>query len=200
MTMAEESMAKSLRKIANVLESEEVQPRILREVEILIRKFPTAGMLTCPEDKLTNHQVSTRDLGGDSWVPELQGLEVKCYGEQKAVCYWRQALVLVQVQGEPPVLGCWSDKWKGSEVLESQKLSKPLCRISLLCKTLISPPCTVCWDQNFDWYQELFSSRPNFPIETTKKLAKVLRRESGNKRLFPDSPSGPSPSNLSPLL
>ena len=46
-------MAKSLRKIANVLESEEVQPRILREVEILIRKFPTAGMLTCPEDKLT---------------------------------------------------------------------------------------------------------------------------------------------------
>ena len=66
MTMAEESMAKSLRKIANVLESEEVQPRILREVEILIRKFPTAGMLTCPEDKLTNHQVSTRDLGGDS--------------------------------------------------------------------------------------------------------------------------------------
>ena len=192
MTMAEESMAKSLRKIANVLESEEVQPRILREVEILIRKFPTAGMLTCPEDKLTNHQVSTRDLGGDSWVPELQG--------QKAVCYWRQALVLVQVQGEPPVLGCWSDKWKGSEVLESQKLSKPLCRISLLCKTLISPPCTVCWDQNFDWYQELFSSRPNFPIETTKKLAKVLRRESGNKRPFPDSPSGPSPSNLSPLL
>ena len=192
MTMAEESMAKSLRKIANVLESEEVQPRILREVEILIRKFPTAGMLTCPEDKLTNHQVSTRDLGGDSWVPELQG--------QKAVCYWRQALILVQVQGEPPVLGCWSDKWKGSEVLESQKLSKPLCRISLLCKTLISPLCTVCWDQNFDWYQELFSSRPNFPIETTKKLAKVLRRESGNKRPFPDSPSGPSHSNLSPLL
>ena len=104
MTMAEESMAKSLRKIANVLESEEVQPRILREVEILIRKFPTAGMLTCPEDKLTNHQVSTRDLGGDSWVPELQGLEVNCSGEQKAVCYWMQALVLVQVQGEPLVL------------------------------------------------------------------------------------------------
>ena len=104
MTMAEESMAKSLRKIANVLESEAVQPRILREVEILIRKFPTAGMLTCPEDKLTNHQVSTRDLGGDSWVTELQGLEVKCYGEQNAVCYWRQALVLVQVQGEPLVL------------------------------------------------------------------------------------------------
>ena len=46
MTMAEESMAKSLRKIANVLESEEVQPRILREVEILIRKFPTAEALT----------------------------------------------------------------------------------------------------------------------------------------------------------
>ena len=40
----------------------------------------------------------------DSCVPELQGLEVKCYGEQKAVCYWRQALVLVQVQGEPLVL------------------------------------------------------------------------------------------------
>ena len=62
MTMAEESMAKSLRKIANVLESEEVQPRILREVEILIRKFPTAEALTslkttspitkCPPDIL----------------------------------------------------------------------------------------------------------------------------------------------------
>ena len=103
MAMAEESMTKSLGKIANVLESEEVQPRILREVDILIRKFHMAEVLTCPEDKLTNHQVSTRDLGGDSSVPELKGLEVNCSGEQKAVCYWRQALVLVQVQGEPPV-------------------------------------------------------------------------------------------------
>ena len=53
MAMAEESMAKSLRKIANVLESEEVEPRILREVEIFIRKFPMAEVLTCPEDNLT---------------------------------------------------------------------------------------------------------------------------------------------------
>ena len=46
MAMAKESMAKSLSEFANALESEEVEPRILREVEILIRKFPTAEALT----------------------------------------------------------------------------------------------------------------------------------------------------------
>ena len=104
MAIAEESMAKSLRKIANVLEIEEVQPRILEGSGNLDPKVPYGRSVDFPEDNLTNHQASTRDLGGDSWVTELQGLDVKCYGEQKAVCYWRQALVLVQVQGEPLVL------------------------------------------------------------------------------------------------
>ena len=35
MAIAKESMAKSHREIAKVLESEEVQPKILREVEIM---------------------------------------------------------------------------------------------------------------------------------------------------------------------
>ena len=39
MGMAKESMAKSLREIANALESEEVEPRIFREVEIFIRIY-----------------------------------------------------------------------------------------------------------------------------------------------------------------
>ena len=46
-------IAKSLREIANALESGLVTPRILQEVETFIIKFPMAEVLTCPEDKLT---------------------------------------------------------------------------------------------------------------------------------------------------
>ena len=53
MAMAKESMAKTLREIANALESEVVKPSILKEVEIFITKFPMAEVLTCPEDKLS---------------------------------------------------------------------------------------------------------------------------------------------------
>ena len=48
MAMAKESMAKTLREIANALESE-----VVKEVEIFITKFPMAEVLTCPEDKLS---------------------------------------------------------------------------------------------------------------------------------------------------
>ena len=52
--MAKEKMAKSLREIANALECGVVEPRILREVDIFIKKFPMSEVLTCPpEDKLT---------------------------------------------------------------------------------------------------------------------------------------------------
>ena len=53
MAMAKESMAKTLREIANALGSEVVKPSILKEVEIFITKFPMAEVLTCPEDKLS---------------------------------------------------------------------------------------------------------------------------------------------------
>ena len=52
MAMAKESMAKTLREIADALESEVVKPSILKEVKIFITKFPMAKVLTCPEDKL----------------------------------------------------------------------------------------------------------------------------------------------------
>ena len=51
--MTQASMAKSLREIANALESGLVTPRILQEVETFITEFPMAEVLTCPEDKLT---------------------------------------------------------------------------------------------------------------------------------------------------
>ena len=51
--MAKESMAKTLREIADALESEVVKPNILKEVEIFITKFPMVEVLTCPEDKLS---------------------------------------------------------------------------------------------------------------------------------------------------
>ena len=53
MAMAKESMAKTLREIADALESEVVKPSILKEVKIFITKFPMAKVLTCPEDKLS---------------------------------------------------------------------------------------------------------------------------------------------------
>ena len=46
-------IAKSLREIANALESGLVTPSILQEVETFIIKFPMAEVLTFPEDKLT---------------------------------------------------------------------------------------------------------------------------------------------------
>ena len=51
--MAKERMAKTLREIADALESEVVKPSILKEVEIFITKFPMVEVLTCPEDKLS---------------------------------------------------------------------------------------------------------------------------------------------------
>ena len=51
--MTQASMARSLREIANALESGLVTPRILQEVETFITKFPMAEVLTCPEDKLS---------------------------------------------------------------------------------------------------------------------------------------------------
>ena len=52
--MAEKRMARSLREIANALENGVVGPSILREVNIFIKRFPMAEVLTCPpEDKLT---------------------------------------------------------------------------------------------------------------------------------------------------
>ena len=48
MAMAKESMAKTLREIADALESE-----VVKEVKIFITKFPMAKVLTCPEDKLS---------------------------------------------------------------------------------------------------------------------------------------------------
>ena len=48
MAMAKESMAKTLKEIANTPESE-----VVKEVEIFITKFPMAEVLTCPEDKLS---------------------------------------------------------------------------------------------------------------------------------------------------
>ena len=53
MAMAKESMAKTLREIADALESEVVKPSILKEVKIFITKFPMAKVLTCPEEKLS---------------------------------------------------------------------------------------------------------------------------------------------------
>ena len=53
MALAKESMAKTLREIADALESEVVKPSILKEVEIVITKFPMVEVLTCPEDKLS---------------------------------------------------------------------------------------------------------------------------------------------------
>ena len=46
-------MAKTLREIADALESEVVKPSILKEVEIFITKFPMVEVLTCSEDKLS---------------------------------------------------------------------------------------------------------------------------------------------------
>ena len=62
-------IAKSLREIANALESGLVTPSILQEVETFIIKFPMAEVLTCPEDKLT--KCPPGDLGGDFSVSRL---------------------------------------------------------------------------------------------------------------------------------
>ena len=82
MAMAKESMAKSLSEFANALESEEVEPRILGEVGIFIRKFPLTEVLTCPEDNLTKCPPEILDEILQYPVPEPHGLEVGCYGEQ----------------------------------------------------------------------------------------------------------------------
>ena len=47
MAMAKESMAKTLREIANALESEVVKPSILKEVEIFITKVLMAEVTKC---------------------------------------------------------------------------------------------------------------------------------------------------------
>ena len=47
--MTRASMAKSLREIANALESGVVTPRILQEVETFIIKFPTAEVFPMAE-------------------------------------------------------------------------------------------------------------------------------------------------------
>ena len=44
--MAKERMAKTLREIADALESEVVKPSILKEVEIFITKFPMVALKT----------------------------------------------------------------------------------------------------------------------------------------------------------
>ena len=51
--MSQEKMAGRLRDIVKLLESEEVRPRLLTEVEEFINKFPLAEFSTYPEDKLS---------------------------------------------------------------------------------------------------------------------------------------------------
>ena len=53
MAVSQEKMASRLRDIAKLLEREEVRPRLLKEVEEFINKFPLAEFSTCPEDKLS---------------------------------------------------------------------------------------------------------------------------------------------------
>ena len=86
MAEAKESMAKTLREIADALESEVVKPSILKEVEIFITKFPMAEVLTCPEDKLSKCPPEILE-------EILQYLNPKdcAFGEQEAVFCWKQA-------------------------------------------------------------------------------------------------------------
>ena len=53
MAVSQEKMAGRLRDIVKLLESEEVRPRLLTEVEEFINKFHLAEFSTCPEDKLS---------------------------------------------------------------------------------------------------------------------------------------------------
>ena len=53
MAVSQEKMASRLRDIVKLLEREEVRPRLLKEVEEFINKFPWAEFSTCPEDKLS---------------------------------------------------------------------------------------------------------------------------------------------------
>ena len=53
MALTQEKMASRLRDIAMLLEREEVRPRLLKEVEEFIKKFPLAEFSTCPKDKLS---------------------------------------------------------------------------------------------------------------------------------------------------
>ena len=52
MALTQEKMASRLRDIAMLLEREEVRPRLLKEVEEFIKKFPLAEFSTCSKDKL----------------------------------------------------------------------------------------------------------------------------------------------------
>ena len=47
MALTQEKMASRLRDIAMLLEREEVRPRLLKEVEEFIKKFPLAEFSTC---------------------------------------------------------------------------------------------------------------------------------------------------------
>ena len=120
MAVSQAKMANSLRDIATLIEREEVRPRLLKEVEELINKFPLAEFSTCPKDKLSR------------CVPEIleHVLQYLPPRDLKSAVLTNKKLCEVGgkskfwAQGEPKVFGVWSvflGKFKGDKLPGSHK-------------------------------------------------------------------------------